>query len=94
MQKIWSNLNRLQESIPSCQKKSTPVKQIAISFGFSLLKELAFKFLTYVAEDVQDRYLKKAVITEYTKILDSLIQSTTLFTQLQSSQKKDQELFQ
>lgn len=42
---------------------------------------------------MQDRYLKKALLMEYTKILDSLILSTTLFTQLQSLRQKDEALF-
>ena len=92
MHNIWCNLNKLQDKIPRCQK-GAPVNQVAITYGFSLLKELAFKFLTYVSDDVQESYMKKALLNEYAEILESLILSTTLFKQLMNTQNNDTDLF-
>ena len=41
--------------------------------GCSLLKELAFAFVTYVQEDVPDTLLQELLMTEYLTILESLI---------------------
>jgi len=60
------------------------IKVKGFSLGCSLLKELAFKFLTYVRSDVyfSDQKLGKVIIAEYCTILQSLALTPPLFTQL------------
>ena len=49
------------------------VEKNAFSYGCSLLKELAFKFITYAQDEVSDESLKYLLLSEYAKIIDSQI---------------------
>ena len=55
------------------------VEKNAFSYGCSLLKELAFKFITYTQDEVADESLKYLLLSEYAKIIDSQIQSNILY---------------
>ena len=46
-----------------------------------------------MSDDVQDVYLKKALLNEYAEILESLILSTTLFKQILNTQNNDTDSF-
>lgn len=44
-----------------------------------MLKELAFKFATYVLEDVQEPVIEKVLLAEYSTILESIVLSATVY---------------
>jgi hypothetical protein len=60
-------------TVADCEGKLN--EQIALTLGCSLLKELAFKFITYTSEEVTPPVLKGLLINEYTSILVSLVRS-------------------
>ena len=64
------SLNALSEFIPSSSATDS-VEKSAISYGCSLLKELAFKFLTYTQDVVLDNSLKRLLLAEYATIIHS-----------------------
>lgn len=72
------NVSSLEAYIPQCTSKSSS-EEIAFSLGCSLLKEFAFKFLTYVNNDVQSVALSKLIITEYCTILESLVNADVYY---------------
>lgn len=53
---------------------------IALTLGFSLLKELTFKFLTYVSEEATPIVLRPVLLGEFTNILHSLVSAHTIST--------------
>ncbi len=65
------------------------VPEEALFVGFSLLKELGFKFITYVCSDVQDKQLSKLLLREYITILSSFLDSDKLYYEVTK-----QEVFQ
>jgi hypothetical protein len=71
------SLNSVNSLVPECNEKS-PSKQVALTLGFQLLKELAFKFITYVSDDVTPTVLKGLLLDEFVLILNSLVKSQSL----------------
>ena len=72
-------MRSLADRIPECLLASTSLQKIALSLGFSLLKELAFKFATYALEDVQEPVIEKVLLAEYSTILESIVLSATIY---------------
>ena len=91
---IKLRLNSLDQLIPRADKKTagegsdqdTVVEMNALSYGCSLLKELAFKFLTYAQDEVADPSLRILLLREYATIIDYQMKSKTLYAQILSKQ--------
>jgi hypothetical protein len=66
------SLAGIDSLIPVCKDPNSN-EQIALTLGCALLKEFAFKFLTYVNEEVTPSVMKPVLLTEYTTILQSLV---------------------
>lgn len=80
----------LRKSPDVLQTVSVPqVTEEALFVGFSLLKELGFKFITYVCSDVQDKQLSRLLLREYITILSSFLDSDKLYSDVTK-----QEVFQ
>ena len=75
---IRPKLNSLDASIPISQAQD-PVEKNAFSYGCSLLKELAFKFLTYVQDEVNDITLARLLLKEYATIIKNHVSSSQLY---------------
>ena len=54
----------------------------ACNYGCSLLKELAFKFLTYAQDEVSDKKLRYLLLSEYATIIKQQIESVYLYKQI------------
>lgn len=67
--------------MPEIDEKATS-EQIALTLGLQLLKELAFKFFTYVSDDVTPAVMKGLLLDEFTLILHSLVMSQSLSAKL------------
>lgn len=78
------SLNSVNSLVPECNEKS-PSEQVALTLGFQLLKELAFKFITYVSYDVTPTVLKGLLLDEFVLILNSLVKSQSLAAKLKTS---------
>lgn len=68
--------------VPACPAKASN-DMVAITLGCSLLKELAFKFLTYVSEEVTPTVLKPVLLEEYITILQSLVKAHAVAQRLE-----------
>ena len=68
------SLSNADSLIPICPAKASK-ETIALTLGFSLLKELTFKFLTYVSEEVTPTVLRPVLLEEFTIILQSLVKA-------------------
>jgi len=60
-----------------------------LALGCSLLKEFAFKFLTYTSEEVTPATMKAVILKEYVGILRSLVKANSLATELVNSNTKE-----
>lgn len=67
---IKLQLHSLANKIPSSTSSDT-LEKSALSYGCSLLKELAFKFLTYTQDEVSDGALKRLLLSEYVQIISA-----------------------
>lgn len=67
---IKLRLNSLDQAIPRADSSNVAVEINALSYGCSLLKELAFKFLTYAQDEVADPSLRILLLREYATIID------------------------
>lgn len=80
-QYVMSLLAALRDSMTALQLvRPLESKEEAFFVGCSLLKELAFAFVSYVRNDVPDKLLQFLLIQEYKTILESLIDSCKLFS--------------
>lgn len=62
---IKLQLNSLAHQIPCSTAIEDSLEKNAMSYGCSLLKELAFKFLTYTQDEVSHVALKRLLLSEY-----------------------------
>ena len=76
--KIRARLNELDSVIPKAKAQDS-VEAIATSYGCSLLKELAFKFLTYTQDEVGDVSLRRLLLSEFATIISNQIVSSRLY---------------
>jgi len=65
-----AKLSNLDRSIPISASNDT-IERNALSYGCSLLKELAFKFVTYVQAEVSDSRLRALLLREYATVVES-----------------------
>ena len=75
---IQLSLNALSSAIPLVEENDS-IEKKAFNYGCSLLKELAFKFLTYAQDEVTDKPLKYLLLAEYATIIKSQIDSNSLY---------------
>jgi hypothetical protein len=78
------SLKNVDSLVPELNEKATS-EQVALTLGFQLLKELAFKFITYVSDEVTPTVLKGLLLDEFTLILHSLVKSQSLSAKLEIS---------
>lgn len=86
-----TSLNAVNSLVPACPSSASN-EQIAMTLGCSLLKELAFKFVTYVSEEVTPAVLKTSLLKEYIKILYSLVTAELLASKLSRASDPEQQL--
>ena len=78
---IRSKLNELDAAIPITSPSDSIVRN-ALSYGCSLLKELAFKFVSYTQDEVADTMLKHLLMDEYSTIIRNHVTCSYLYEKI------------
>lgn len=89
---IRTKLNDLDVAIPQSVSQDS-VEKNALSYGCSLLKELAFKFLTYTQDEVSDLTLRRLLLSEFATIIKDHITSSQLYEQILARPSESSHLF-
>lgn len=78
---IKLSLNALSGALVDAQE-SDCIEKKAFNYGCSLLKELAFKFLTYTQDEVTDTMLKTLLLAEYATIINSQAKANLFYQEI------------